>query len=233
MNNSTERLSMPANAPYIPTKQALLATWLQNFATLIQASPSTYGLGAGDATNITNANTAWQAAYALVTSPTTKTKTTVGSKNTATVNMLNIIRPYAQQISNNAGVTSANKIALGLNPKTSTPSPITPPASNPVLTILNQNPGIVNLTYRDSATSPTSKAKPYGVKSCQLYGMPSATPITNPESLPQVATMTKSPFQFSFPSGYTKGMTWYFAAVWQIQKGEQSPFSPIITIVAS
>jgi hypothetical protein len=224
---------MPAIAPYIPTKQALLATWLTNFSTLITASPAAYGLLASDATTIAAAVAAFTAAYNVIISPSTKTKAAVSAKNTQQVTALQIVRPYAQQIANNPGVTSANKIALGLNPKTSTPSPITPPASNPVLGILSQNPGLVNLTYRDSLTSPTSKAKPYGVKSCQLYGMPSAAPITNPTSLPQVATMTKSPFQFQFPAGYTKGLTWYFAGVWQIQRGSQSPFSPIITVVAS
>lgn len=224
---------MPSSTPYIPAKQANLSLWLANFSTLISASPSTYGLASSDATTIATAVAAFQAAYALVTSPTTKTASTVSAKNTAQVSCLAIVRPYAQQIAKNPGVTSANKIALGLNPQTSTPSPITPPASNPVLGVLSQNPGIVNLTYRDSATSPTSKAKPYGVKSCQLYGMASATPITNPALLPQLATMTKSPYQLTFPSGYTPGSTFYLAARWQIQKGGQSPWSSIITVVST
>ena len=224
---------MPAIAPYIPSKQALLATWLTNFSALITAAPASYGLLSTDATTIASAVAAFNAAYTVITSPNTKTKAAVSNKNTAQVTVLQIVRPYAQQISNNPGVTSSNKIALGLNPKTSTPSAISPPASNPILAILSQNPGLVNLTYRDSLTSPNSKAKPYGVKSCQLYGMASATVITNPSALNQLATMTKSPFQFQFPVGYTKGATWYLAAVWQIQKGTQSPFSPIITVVAS
>lgn len=224
---------MPALAPYIPNRDTDLDNWLANFSTLITASPSTYGLMASDAVAIASAVAAWAAAYALVTSPATKTATTVAEKNTQKVTVLAIIRPYSQQVANNPGVTSSNKIALGLNPKTSTPSPITPPSSNPVLTILSQNPGIVNLNYRDSATSPTSKAKPYGVKSCQLYGLASVTPITDPTKLAQQATMTKSPFQFSFPPGYTVGQTFYFAAVWQIQKGGQSPWSSIITVVAT
>lgn len=223
---------MPSVAPYIPPKDADFDNWFNNFDTLILAGPPTYGLTSGDATNIDNSFQTWHAAYLLVTSPSTKTALTVSAKNTAKVNSLNLIRPYAQNISNNPGVLSANKIALGLNPKTSTPTPITPPASNPVLTIISQNPGVVNFRYRDSAASPSVKSKPYGVKQCALYGLQSATVITDPTKLVQQASMTKSPFQFSFPGGYTPGLTWYFAAVWQIQKGDQSPWSPIITVVA-
>ena len=58
---------------------------------------------------------------------------TVSAKNTQRVTMLGIIRPYANFISLNAGVASGDKTALGVNPRTSTPSPITPPTTNPVL----------------------------------------------------------------------------------------------------
>lgn len=224
---------MPALAPYIPTKDADLDNWSANFDTLITAAPATYGLLPSDATTIAAVVSAWHASYVLTTSPTTKTAQTVSDKNTAKTTMLAVVRPYSQNISLNPGVTSANKIALGLNPRTSLPAPITPPASNPLLGILSQNPGVVNLVYRDSATSPTSKAKPYGVKSCQLYSLQSDTPITDVTLLNQVATMTKSPFQFAFPGGYVPGKRWYFAAVWQIQKGDQSPWSPIVTLVAT
>ena len=60
-----------------------------------------------------------------------------------------LIRTYAQNIANNPGVSTGNKIALGLNPKTSSPSPITPPTTFPSLAL--QSP------------------KPYGVTQCQVF----------------------------------------------------------------
>lgn len=222
---------MPAVASYIPPKDAALNNWLVNFTTLITAAPMTYGLTSTDATNIAASIATWVAAYGLVTSPTTKTASTVSAKNTAKVNVLAFIRPYAQQVSLNPGVTSANKIALGLNPRTSTPSPIAPPTSTPQLTLLSMVPGAVNFRFRDSAASPSVKSKPYGVRSLQLYGMHSVTPITDVSALPQIGTFTKSPFQWTPPGGYTPGQTWYFAGVWQIQTGGQSPPSTILPLV--
>lgn len=224
---------MPAVSPYIPTKQADANLWLQNFSTLITATPSAFGLAPVDATNIAAAVAAWTAAYNLITSPTTKTKNAVQAKNTAFVTVMAIVRPYAQQISLNVGVTSANKIALGLNPKTSTPTPITAPQSNPVLTQISQNPGIWNFSYRDSQTSPSAKSKPFGVKMLVLVAMPSATPVTDVTVLPVAGHFTKSPSQFVLPTGYTKGATWYYSAYWMTQKGLKSPLSPIGTFVAS
>lgn len=218
---------MPALAPYIPSKDADLNNWLNNFSTLIVAAPATYGLLASDATTISTNVAAWNAAYALVTSPTTKTAATVAAKDTEKVIVLAIIRPYAQQISLNPGVSSGNKIAVGVNPRTSTPSPITPPTSNPILLVQSGSNLSIILRYRDSAASPSVKAKPYGVKACQIFGLASPTVITDPTTLHLLSSSTKSPALLTFPSGVA-GMQMYFAARWIIQTGGVSPWSPII-----
>ena len=219
---------MPALAPYIPAKDAALATWAANFATLIAASPATYGLQASDATTITAAQTTFAAAYALVTSPTTKSASTVAAKDTAKVSMLAVIRPYAQTISLNAGVSSANKIALGVNPRTSTPVPITAPTTSPTLTVVTAPPLQHVIRFRDSTASPSVKAKPYGVVQMQLFGMVSATAVTDPSTLPLVNVFTKSPSLVTWPSS-AKGMTAYYAARWVTRKGLTGPWSAILS----
>ena len=45
---------------YIPAKDALFATWLENFSTLLTAAPATYGLTAPDATAVDAVNTAFR-----------------------------------------------------------------------------------------------------------------------------------------------------------------------------
>jgi hypothetical protein len=223
---------MPALAPYIPTKDSLLALWAANFATLLSATPMLYGQTAAVATTVATVNNAFQAAYLLITSTTTKTQSTVSAKNTARFNMLQIIRPIAQQISLNPGVTTGNKVAIGVNPRTSTPTPITTPTTNPVLTIATALPLQHIIRYRDSIASPSVKSKPYGVIQLQLFAAVSGTPITNPALLPQVAVATKSPFLYTWPSS-AKGMTAYYAGAWVIRKGLVGPFGPIVNFVVA
>ena len=150
------------------------------------------------------------------------------AKNTAYATVAPQVRAYAQQIANNAGVASADKIALGLNPKTSTPSAITPPSTTPILSVQSASAGSIILRYRDSAASPSVKSKPYGVVQCQIAGAVSATPITDPTVLNSLALATKSPFILP-TSGLLVGGTLYLAATWNIRKGARSGFSPIIS----
>lgn len=219
---------MPALAPYIPNKDSGFNAWANNFSTLITAAPTTYGLVASQATAIAATVAAWNAAYALVTSPATKTATTVAAKDAQRVTSLATLRPFAQLVANNAGVSSANKIALGLNARTSTPTPITPPVSNPILSIVSGAALQQILRYRDSLASPSVKSKPYGVIQVQLFGAISSTVVTDPTTLPLLSAQTKSPFAISWAGG-SSGKVAYFAARYVIRKGGVSGWSPIVS----
>jgi hypothetical protein len=218
---------MAALPPYIPSQDAKLMNWLSNFAALITASPAAYGLTSADAVNIANAVAAYQAAYTPVTSPTTKTAAAVSAKNTQRVIVLATVRPYAQQIALNAGVSSDAKIALGVNPRTSTPSAVTAPASNPVLVVQSASNLSLVVRYRDSAAGPSVKAKPYGVTVCQLSYAVSATPVTDPTALTSTLLATKSPLVLTFDAS-AAGKQVYLAARWATRKGLYSPWSPIV-----
>lgn len=218
---------MPAVAPYIPVRDSQFNLWMQNFATLTSATPALYGLTSADALNIANAIASWTAAYTPVTSPMTRTATVVGLKNSQKVSVQAIIRPYAQQIAFNQGVASGDKIALGLNPKTSLPSPITPPTSNPLLLVQSAGSLSLILRYRDSAASVSVKGKPYGVTQLRLFGKTSATPISDPTLLPFLVSATKSPFVLSL-TPFTPGQQLYLAGQWAVRTGGVSPWSPII-----
>ena len=223
---------MPSLAPYIPVKDSALNAWMQNFKTLTSAAPATYGLSTTDAANIAADITTWTSAYTPVLSPSTKTATTVSAKNSAKVTVLAQIRPYAQTISLNAGVTSANKIALGVNPRTSVPVPITAPTTTPVLTAQSTSTAGTIIRYRDATASPSVKSKPYGVTQVQIYAKASTTPLTDPTLLNFVEVATKSPLTVAMGSG-AAGMTVYFAARWQTRKGLVGPWSPIISYVVA
>lgn len=223
---------MPSLAPYIPSKDSMFTTWLANFSTLISASPATYGLGATDAATIAADNAAWAAAYALVTSASTKTAATVSAKNTQKVLTLAAIRPYAQAISNNAGVSSSAKTAVGVNPKTSVPIPITAPTTAPALTAVSTSTAGTILRFRDATASPSVKAKPYGVTQLLLFASASTTPITDPTLLTFLGAFTKAPLTISLGSG-DAGKTVYFAARWQTRKGLVGPWSPIISYLTA
>ena len=216
---------MAVAAPYIPRRDADLNSWFANFSTLLTANPTLYGQSSGTAATVAGVVATWTAAYALVTSPSSKTADTVAAKDTARFNALAVCRPVGVNISLNPAVATSDKVAIGVNPRTATPTPNTPPTTYPILTIQAGAALQLYVRYRDSAASVSVKSKPQGVGSVQLRYLISATPITDPALLTQAATLTKSPFLLQFAAG---GQC-YLAAFYLLRNGKASGIGPIVS----
>ena len=218
---------MPDLAHYMPQAQAEFHDWLANFSTLVSKNPWAYGLLPSDAEYIASQTAYWKKAYQPVTSPATKTAQTVAAKDTARVIVSSIVRVFAQNIANCPGVSVDNKIALGLNPRTSPPAPITAPSTSPALALQHVTPLSAVLRYRDSVNGVSGKAKPYGVTQCQIFGQTSDTPVADRTTMPLFATVTKSPFLLNF-SGAQGGKQFYCAARWMTRTGLVGPWSQVM-----
>jgi hypothetical protein len=214
--------------PYIPAPDADFATWLDNFDTLLTASPATYGLVPADAAAVATVTDAFLTALAAASNPGTRTPVSVALKDTTKITSLATVRPYAQSISLNAGVDVSDKINIGVNPRTTPPTPINAPATNPVLTITGANTLAHVMRYRDEMAAPNTKAKPYGAVACQIFGKTSATPITDALDLPYLMNATKSPLQIFWQAADANKIA-YYAGRWITRRGLVGPWSPIIS----
>lgn len=214
---------------YIPPSDSGYDTWFLNFSTKLTASPTTYGLIAGDATIVAAQYTAWHAAYLAAVTPATRTPVTVAAKDTSRAATTTIVRPYAQTISKNAAVSDANKIAIGVNPNSSIPTPVPTPTAIPVLNLDSSVPGVQTLRYTDP-DAPTSRAKPNNVLALQLFRS-KVTPLpTNPLLGEYLGAYTKLPVRASNDPG-DAGKTARYWARWQIRKGDVGPFSDPLDVV--
>lgn len=217
-------------ASYIPTKDSLFEAWDLNFTTLLTANPALYGVAAADAVAQAALYATWHAAYLLTSNPATKTKPSVAAKNAARTAATKGIRPLAQQIAGNAGVTNGNKLALGLNLQSSTgPTPIPAPSSYPILALVGLTPGNITMKFTDSLDG-VSRKKPAGVLSGLLWGKVSDVVITDPTLLDFLDPFNVQPFDLD-SSGMVKGKTIYLAANWTTRTGLRGPWSPILSTV--
>jgi hypothetical protein len=217
---------MPA-APYIPNKEADLVNWANNFSTLITAAPSTYGLVSGDAVAIAAVVDAYDAAYALAIDPPTRTKPTVAAKDAARQAMLDVVRGYAIQIRNNAGVTNEDKADLGLTLPDPTPTPVPPPNTSPILSIPFATPLQLTLRFADQNT-PDKRAKPPQITGLEVRAVASATVVADPAAIPFYGIATRQPFALNFDSS-DAGKQAYVAGRWLNSKGQAGPWSNIAT----
>lgn len=185
---------------YIPATDSGLDTWGANFATVLTASPSAYGLTPSDAAAVTAAQSAFHAAYLLATNPPTRTSGTVAAKDVQKAQSLITFRSYAQIIQNNAGVTNDAKSAAGITVRSTARTPIPTPGTIPILGFIGTQPGVATLNFKDSST-PTTKAKPFGALQMQVFAQVNGTASPDRTLAVIAATVTKSPFVLDTPTG--------------------------------
>lgn len=187
------------NTSYIPSTNAGFGSWLLNFATLIALAPATYGLVTGDATAISAQNTAYQAALVAASDPVTRTSVTVAALAAAKAAALFVVRPYAVNISLNAGVDDEDKTAVGVTVRKTVPTPIPAPTATPALSFVSAVPLNTTLQARNVET-PTSKAKPFGSIGVEVWDSVGTVAATDPAQLSYRFTATKIPFVRIFDS---------------------------------
>lgn len=219
---------MPSS--YLPQKLSAFAVWFLNFASLVTASPGTYGVSAGDAASVQSSYDDFAAKYAISTSPVTRSPTTVQDTVTARNTSVQIIRAYGRLILANQGVADADKVALGLHLRDPVNTPIPAPLTMPILSLIGAQPGQLTAAYKDSAASPGVKAKPFGAAGMQLFvAFGTVAPVT-PDATPFRKQVTRSPFPIDTTDG-TPGQTAFCYARWVTAKGLVGPWSPLATMV--
>lgn len=222
---------MPTN--YMPNRDADLDAWMQNFADKITATPTAYGLVAGDATIIQAQADAFTAALLAATDPSTRTSATIATKDATRATAEDVLRGYAQRVNINPAVSNAERVDLGLTVRSTTPTPIPAPTTAPALMLINASPLLARLNYRDSDT-PLLKRKPDGVIGLELYRSIGTVAAVDPAQAEYLATVTKTPFAVSYVAGDVGKVATYFGR-WVTRSGpagvaQKGPWSAALAV---
>lgn len=213
---------------YIPSREADMLLWAQNFSTLITANPANYGLTAGDATTIDGFVDAFDSALTTAVNPATKTIATVAAKNGAKTAMLDICRPYAQLIRHNLGLSNELKAGLGLTIVDLTPTAIPAPVTAPLLNLIGATPLEHTMRFSDQNT-PDKRGKPFGVIGMQLFKFIGATPPAGTTEYLFHSFITRQPLSVDFGDDDV-GKKAYYIGRWQNGKGETGPWSAPVSL---
>lgn len=220
-------------ASYIPATDSAFLTWLNNFSSLLTASPATYGLSGADATIVAGVTTTYDSALALATDPSTRTSVTVASKDAARASAEAIVRPYAVSISQNTAVSNGDKVAIGVTVRSNIPTPIPAPVTPPVISLIKANPLVQQLMIRPLGSS--TKAKPGGTIAIEVARTVGTVPATDPNQLAIVGQYGKTPLIQNFESA-DQGKTVTYAARYRTRSGpggqsQAGPWSNLVSFV--
>lgn len=157
-----------ASDPYIPRADRHFRSMAEAFANGISSNPSAYALSPAEAAWIMQQFNDFNAAFMVASNEKTRTKLTVIAKDNARSILKSTISNYSAMIRANQGVSDADKVAIGVRPRNVSHRRRTCPQTSPLLKYLGSPLGFEVLFFTDAST-PDSRAKPYGAAQLELY----------------------------------------------------------------
>ena len=212
---------------YIPAPDADINNWQPTLLSYITANRAALGVSTGALTALTDAQTAWTAAYGThLTSQATATSDRQ-TKDDARTAYVTLIRAAVGQMQKNPAVTDTQRQAMQITVPDTTHTPAGVPASRPTVKIDSSQRLSHKLEFRDEAT-PTSRAKPAGVAACEVWLFTGTTPPAGPAAMHLQAVDRSTPYLMEFDSA-DAGKTAWWALRWVNTAGEHGPWSTTVS----
>jgi hypothetical protein len=205
---------------FLPDTDGALLAFSLNFSTRITATPTAYGLVAGDATAYATLHTNFATALAAC-DPGERSQSLVAAKNTARTALKSSARLLAKRVEGTATVTDAQKLELGLNVR-ALPTPIPPPANAPGIAILATVGNTVKLRLFD-AIDTARRGKPAGVDGASVFSHVGANPPTEVSGWKFEGNTSLTKFDIAFPSETAPGAKVWFTAFWFNERKQAGP----------
>ena len=169
---------------------------------------------------------AWGLAWGNYATADTAFKTALADKDARRAAGVALVRQYAQKVQSNPAVADPHRIGLGLPIRKRTRTRVGRPVSVPVMIRADaRTRGVLRLFFAD-ATTPGLRARPAGVKSCEIRQQIGGPAPSNPEAMPFLAIATRTPYRAGYEAA-AMGQTVHFAFRWVNTRGVPGPWSQV------
>ncbi|MDR3184719.1 MAG: hypothetical protein LBT49_04870 [Prevotellaceae bacterium] len=220
---------------FIPSKDQTFLEWLLNLLNYIIAGGlARFGLPDAPFNKLKEEAADFEAKFKLAEAPTTRTKLTVEAKTIARKLAEKDTRAFVREfLVNNSLVSDVDRDGMGLPIHKTTRSPSKVATSYPVgradTSMLRQ----ITLYFADQHAEDSARAKPDGQRGAVIRYVKRHVGDPVPVNISELVNSvfdTHSPYLFRF-EGAESGLVFYFALSWENTRGEQGPWSPILSAI--
>ncbi len=216
---------------YIPSQDTQFEPWVKTFVDYAVANHLDLGLTIAMSDALQAAYDSWTPAYQSHLAAQTAANSATQNKVSVRGELEAVVREAANLIQANTAVTNEQKAALGITIRKETKTPTPVPTTRPMAEVDNRNRLEHTINFFDEAT-PNSKAKPTGVRACELWCKIGGTPPVDSSELTYLASDTKTPYIAHF-DGTQGGQTVHYWLRWVNTRNEPGPWSETISVTIS
>ncbi len=214
---------MTSGRNFIPRTKAQFFIWQSDFYNRILEKLSSFKIEESAVKELTAAKSKYELGFGRASNPDSVNRADRVELRERTAEYQEKIRQFVNEhIRFNSHVSDYDRKYLGLTVVDKTPTPVTEPATHPVLTVDFSQPQRHIVHIKDEKLD--SKRKPEGVKECEIwYKIADVQPVHDSE-LQYAGSATKSTFVLNFDSSDQIKKVWYKAR-WVNTRGQHGGWS--------
>ena len=210
-----------------PRKDSELFTMAANAATLITATPSAYGLVAGQATTLSGLSATYDSAYNLAVHPLTRTPTNIEAKNAAKKALVQNLRDLNRYVQANKTVSDQKKMEIGF-PVYAQRTPIPVPSDAPVVKSVVTVGRKTKMAIRGMEGE--RRGKPTGVQGALIVSYAGEVPPTDLGLWKIEGLSTRTDFEITWGPNVPANSPLWVSAAWYSPRGQAGPVCTPIAI---
>ena len=212
---------------YIPDSDADFFAWLDKLVNYVVESPAALQLVAADVTPLATLRDQFRDSLGYNDTAQATARSTRVAKDNLRANIEEVIRPFVMRLQGTASVTDAQREYLEITVRSTTRTRVAAPTTRPVVTIDTRQRLEHTIAFVDELT-PSSRAKPDGVRGCEVWTKVDGAAPTDPSELKYLATDTRTPYVVEF-EGAQAGKIAYYMLRWVNTRGETGPWSQTVS----
>lgn len=215
------------NQDPIPRKDSDFDNWVRPFVAYVALNGSALNVKTALLAQLSGLLATWSLTYAATTNPATVTSTAVTAKNEARAAFEVVLRPLLRQIQADPATTDDMRTAMNIRIPSGTHTRAAVPTTAPQLH-LGTGQRLAHVLDIHDVTTPHSKAKPAGVKGCEIWAKVGAPAPTDVSQMQLMGTPSHTPHTLNY-TGAQAGQPVTYWPRWINTHDETGPWGDPIT----
>lgn len=213
---------------FVPTGEASLVAFVENFVTRATALGSAIGLLPAQLTSFQGLVTAFTTSWNLTRNPRTRSGDLVILKNEQKAAMVASLRQLAKIVQAFPGTTDQQRAQLGITvPAQRQPVPV--PGFAPKSDTRGVQGNIVTMRLHEDGS--TRRRFPAGVKSAAVFSYVGENPPTSPTDWMWQGNTSRTEVRVGFDPSLPMGTKVFICAAWANERGQTGPASEPMGVV--
>ena len=214
---------------YIPKPHDKFFVWQGDFYNRAQEKLNSFQIDAGKFQPVTAAKSKYELAFHRASNPEGANASDRVERDEREAEYKAVIRGFVNEnIRFNSRVSDYDRKYLGLTIPDSKPTPSTVPATHPVIEVDFSETRVHTLHIRDEHGQ--SKAKPHGVRNCELWSKVGGDAPADDSELTLAGTASSGKLRLTYAIEQT-GLRVYYQARWVSTRSEAGEFGEVVSAI--